>query len=544
MQEQIYIIGHQNPDTDSICSAIAYAEFQKILGFNALPFRLGELSAETEFVLNYFDIPAPPYLETVKTQVSDLNMDPAITAAPDVSVNVAWNLMKKNSYKALPVVDESRGILGIVTLSDITNMYLAAPDNNIIAAANTPLRNILETLDAGLVYGEPTEFRTSGKVVIAAMTPDEMEPFIETGDIVLVGNRKDSQIKAIDLGAKCLIITCKARIAPEVIEKAGENRCIVMMTPHDTFNTSRLINLSVPVGYTMTAANLVCFNLEDFVDDIKDRMMQTRFRSYPVVDDERQFRGFISRYHLISPRKKKVILLDHNEKSQTVDGVEQAEILEIIDHHRVGDIQTVGPIYVSNQPVGSTATIIANKFFDRGRRLAPGIAGILCAAVISDTVKFKSPTSTEYDVNTAKKLASIAAIDIESFADLMFKKATSLKGKTVKQILSQDFKKFHFGKYRIGIGQISTTNNESIHEMETELLLEMQKLSLEKNYNLVLLMVTDILKETSEIFFAGPDKLLLAKAFDATPGENSILLPGVISRKKQVVPNIAQAAML
>jgi manganese-dependent inorganic pyrophosphatase len=544
MKELIYVFGHRNPDTDSICSAIAYANLKSKMGFNAQPFRLGKINRETEYVLKYFDLPIPEYLDNVKTQVTDLNMDQINPASPDISVKVAWSLMKKQNYKVLPVVDEEEHLLGLVTLSDLTNKYLDTLENNTIASAKTPLRNVLETINATLICGGPEQFNTTGKVVIAAMQSDEMDPYIETGDIVLTGNRADNQLRAMELGANCLVLTCGCPAGPEVISLAGEKNCIVMATPNDTFTVARLINQSVPVSYSMTTKNLVSFNINDFVDEIKERMLQTRFRSYPVVDDADRIKGFISRYHLISQRRKAVILLDHNEKSQTVAGIDQAEILEIIDHHRVGDIQTGNPIYVSNEPVGSTATIIANKYFDGGIRPSRKIAGILCAAIISDTLKFKSPTCTHIDRVTAFKLAEIAAINLEEFAGLMFKKGTSLEGKTVPQLLDQDFKYYNFGNYKIGIGQINTTDTESIRELENDLVKYMKKICRENEYNLLLLMVTDIITEASEVFFAGKDKMLLAKAFSVELGENSVILPGVVSRKKQIVPNMAHAALL
>jgi manganese-dependent inorganic pyrophosphatase len=543
MKELIYIFGHRNPDTDSICSAIAYAELQNKLGFNAQAFRLGDLNQETEYVLKYFDLPVPEYLNTVKTQVADLNLDQINPASPDISIKMAWGLMKKHNFKALPIVDDEARLLGVVTLSDLTYKYMDTLEDNIIASSKTPLGNILETINATLAVGAPSAFNTTGKVVIAAMQPDEMEPYIEKGDIVLAGNRADSQLRAIELGANCLILTCGCPAEPEVLALAQAKSCIVMLTQIDTFNTARLINQSVPIGYSMTAANLVYFNINDFVDDIKEKMLQTRFRSYPVVDDADRVKGFISRYHLISKRRKSVILLDHNEKSQTVDGIEQAEILEIIDHHRVGDIQTGNPIHVSNEPVGSTATIIANKYFNGGLRPSRKIAGILCAAIISDTLKFKSPTCTYYDQVTAAKLAEIATIDPEEFAGLMFKKGTSLEGKSVQQILAQDLKIYHFGKYKMGIGQINTTDNESLLKLGDELTAHMKKVCQENEYHLLLLMATDIINKASTVFFAGTDKTLLTKAFGVSLGENSVILPGVVSRKKQVVPNLAHAAL-
>jgi manganese-dependent inorganic pyrophosphatase len=541
MKDIIYITGHKNPDTDSICSAIAYSELKRKLGHNAVSTRLGDLNRETEFVLKYFKIEIPELLYTVKTQVSDLDMDVINPVSPEISVKTAWNIMKKNNIKSLPVVNENEEFAGIVTLSDITDKYMDASDNNIIASSKTPLRNIVETLNAKIICGSQEDFNTSGKVLIAATDPEGIEAFIDKGDIIITGNRKDTQLKSIINGANCIIVTCGAGVSEEVIEKAKENNVIIMLTSIDTFATARLINQSIPISYIMTTKDIVKFNIDDFIEEIREKMLKTRYRSYPVVDAENKIRGFISRYHLISPRRKKIILLDHNEKAQTVNGIEEADILEIIDHHRLGDIQTVNPIFIKNEPVGSTSTIIANMFFAEGIRPSKGVAGILCSAVLSDTIKFKSPTSTYSDRITAEKLAEIAGIDIEEFSTLMFKESSSIQGKSASEILYQDFKEFNVEKIKGGIGQVYTMDIESIKAIKEDLLKFIQKVCSDKGYSLLLLLVTDISKHASELLFAGDRKELVSKAFNVNVSDNCAYLPGVVSRKKQVLPNISAA---
>ncbi|HHW32233.1 MAG TPA: putative manganese-dependent inorganic diphosphatase [Clostridiaceae bacterium] len=545
MKDVIYIMGHKNPDTDSICAAIAYSEFKKILGFNAVPVRLGDINNETKYVLEYFNIPAPILLTTVKTQVSDLDIDVVNPVAPDISIKSAWTIMKKNNVKVLPVIDENNKFLGIVSLSDITEKYMDILEKDVISASRTPLQNIVDTLQAKLVYGDREFFKETGNVLVAAMAPNDMELYINEGDIVITGNRKDSQLKAISIGASCLIITCNGQADDEVLDAARKHNCVVMVTPWDTFNTARLINQSIPVESTMTRDNIVSFEIDDYVDDIKDKMLQTRYRSYPVLDELGRIKGFVARYHLISQRRKKVILLDHNEISLTVDGIEQADILEIIDHHRIGDIQTLNPVYFKNEPVGSTSTIIANMYFDNGLKPQKRIAGLLCAAILSDTLKFKSPTNTPMDRTTALRLADIAGIDIDAFASAMFKEGSSLKGKTPEELLYQDFKEFRFGKYKIGIGQINTTDKDSVLHIREELSEYMQQVCRNKSYNLIMLIVTDIINEGSEIMFEGNDKWLISKAFNIDVGadsrKNSIYLKGVMSRKKQIVPFLMAA---
>lgn len=537
MTDIIYIFGHKNPDTDSISAAIAYAELKKRLGFNAIAKRLGDINQETDFVLNYFNIPKPDILPTVKTQVSDLNLDKVIPISPDSSIKTAWMLMKKNNVKTLAVIDENEKFLGLVTLSNITSKYMDTLENNII---KTPLRNILETLNAKIIFGDEAKFNSNGKIVVAALSPESMKPFIEKGDIVIIGNRKDSQKKAIELGANCLIITGGFSAEDEILELAKQNNCIIINTPNDTYTTARLINQSIPVKYVMTTENIISFHIDDFVDEIRDKMLQTRYRSYPVLDENNKIYGFISRYHLISQKKKQVILVDHNERSQTVHGIDDAEILEIIDHHRVADIQTGKPIFFRNEPVGSTSTIIAGMYFENGIRPPKNIAGLLCAAIISDTVKFKSPTCTYIDKITAERLAEIAGIDIESFALEMFRAGTSLQNRTPEEIFFQDFKEFKLGKYKIGISQVNTMNVESLGETKNDLLTFMNKLCNEKGYDLLIIMLTDIIREGSEIIFTGKEKDLIAKAFNVDVHNNFVFLPGVISRKKQIIPPLSQ----
>lgn len=543
MNEIVYITGHKNPDTDSICSVIAYAGLKKRLGVRAVPVRIGTISKETAFVLKHFGVKEPEYLKTVKTQVCDLDLDVIPPVSEDISIKTAWNIMHKKKRQVLPVTDDVGKLLGIISLSDITNSYMTGQGNNVLSKSRTPLRNVTETLDARRLFGNPDEpMHAEGKVVIATMSPDSLEPFVEKGDIVLVGNRKDSQVQVLKAGVSCLIITCGGHADKEVLDLAKQNGCAVLETNHDTFTTARLINQSIPVGYVMTSKNMVYFNQNDFIDSIRDKMLATRFRSYPIVDDGGKIKGFIYRYHLISPRKKKVILLDHNEVSQTVDGIGEAEILEIIDHHRIGDIQTGAPVYFRNDTVGSTATLITSMYFENGIRPSREIAGILCAAVLSDTLNLKSPTTTDVDRETVAKLSEIAHLNPDEFAAMMFRAGSSLEGMSPEQILTSDFKDYNLGKYKIGIGQINAGDPEEFGRLKNDLLSHMQSVQKQKGYHLLLLMVTDLVREGSNVLFAGSESDLIDKAFaDAKPKDNSVYLEGVVSRKKQVVPYLTAA---
>lgn len=544
MNDRIFITGHKNPDTDSICASIAYAELKNKLGIPAEAYRVGKINRETEFVLRQFHVDVPDTLFSVKTQVCDLNIDEVSPVSADISIRTAWSIMQKNNVRVLPVTDEDGQLLGLVTLSDITDSYINALSSNSLSAGNTPLQNIIDTLNARLICGSEEDFRSTGKVVVAAMEPDSMEPLVEHGDIALVGDRVDTQEKLMEIGADCLILTCHARISPEVLEQAGRSRCIVMETGYDTFTSARLINQSIPVGLIMSSKELIGFHVSDYVDAIRDRMLNTRYRCYPVVDESGRYRGFISRYHLISQNRKKVILLDHNERTQTVDGIEQAEILEIIDHHRLGDIQTGYPVYVRNEVVGSTSTLIASMYFENGIKPAREIAGILCAAILSDTMKFKSPTCTYTDTSMAAKLAKIAGIDIDAFAAQMFRAASALDGMSPQEILLSDFKEYAIHKSRIGIGQISTFDSQNLQSRKSDLLECMNAYLTKQGYGLLALMITDIEKEGSYLLFVGDPGTILRKAFGAEPRDNMVFLKGVVSRKKQVVPRLTNALTL
>ena len=544
MTEPVYITGHKNPDTDSICASIAYAELKKRLGIPAAPFRNGKVNRETEFVLKYFHVKTPDGLDSVKTQVCDLSIDEISPVSADISIRTAWSIMQRNNVKVLPVASESGRLLGIVSLSDITDNYMNALSSNTLSAGSTPLQNIIDTLNAKLITGCQDDFRSTGKVVVAAMEPDSMEPLIESGDIVLAGDRRDVQAKTVAMGANCIVLTCHAQIGPDVLEQAKSNHCIVMETGYDTFTTARLINQSIPVGLIMTQKDLICFHINDYIDSIRDRMLNTRYRSYPVIDDNGCNKGFISRYHLISQKRKKVILLDHNEKAQTVDGIEQAEILEIIDHHRLGDIQTGYPVYVRNEVVGSTSTLIANMYFENGIKPSREMAGILCAAILSDTINFKSPTSTYADIAMASKLARISGIDTDEFAGRMFRAASALEGMSPREILHHDFKDYLINKNKIGIGQISLFDPQDLQERKSGLLEYMNGLLIQNNYSLLLLMVTDIENEGSYLLSAGDAGSLIGKTFGVESSKNMIYLKGVISRKKQVVPLLTNALSL
>ncbi|MHC6179394.1 putative manganese-dependent inorganic diphosphatase [Clostridium sp. JNZ X4-2] len=541
MNDVVYITGHKNPDTDSICSSIAYAEFKNKMGVNAIPIRLGNLNKETKFVLDYFKVKPQKLVENVKAQISDLDIDSVNPISPETSLKTAWAMISKNSVKTLPVVDDDDKLIGIASQSNITSCYMDIWDANVIEKSGTTLENILDTLSAKCIYAAEENPKFNGKVIVAAMQPESIGEILEKEDIVLCGDRLDAQDVILNSRASLMIITGNHEVDESIIKKAKEVNCSVIITPFDTFTASRLIPQSIPVGYVMKKDNILSFKIYDLIDDVRDVMLKTRYRSYPVVDSENKVIGNISRYHLISQNKKKVILVDHNERSQSVRGLEDAEILEILDHHKIGDVQTGSPIYFRNEPVGCTATIVASRFFENGIRPSQKIAGLLCAAIISDTLLFRSPTSTDLDKLILKRLSAIADIDPEAFSRQMFKAASSLEGETPDEILNQDFKIFNISKTKIGVGQVSTTDAEGFKTIRSDVISAMESKCKDENFDLIIFMVTNILKSGSELIVAGEHQDIVSKAFGINLKDGSAYIPGILSRKKQVIPPLTAA---
>ena len=542
MKDIIYVTGHKNPDSDSICAAYAYAEFKNKIGdVETVACRLGNVNQETQYILDYFKAEAPKFLSTVKLKVEDLQFDTISPVSPEISLKTAWTIMREKNIKTLPVADENDHLLGVLAVSNLTSCYMDIWDNRILAKSNTTLDNIIDTLSAKASYINEERSHFPGKIVVTAMQPDTMSGHIEEGDVAIVGDREEAQAALINLNVSLMIITGGYAPSEKIVSLAKEHGVTVIVTQHDSFTASRLIVQSIPVGYVMVNENIVSFSTDDLVDDIKGIMTETRFRSYPVLDQNGRVVGTVSRYHLISNHKKKVIQVDHNERGQSVDGLEDAEVLEIIDHHRVADIQTNNPIYFRNEPVGSTSTIVAKCFFESGIRPSRKAAGLLCGAIISDTLLFRSPTCTPQDKYICKKLAEIAGINIEEFAKEMFKAGTSLKGKTVEQIFNTDFKPFTIEDTKVGISQVNTMDIEGFMPLKEEMLNYMDQKAKEAGLDMVMLLLTDILNEGSEILVTGTKPEIVEKAFSVTLKDKGAFLPGVLSRKKQVVPPITNA---
>lgn len=539
---KVYVVGHKNPDTDSICSAIAYAHLKKQLtGNEYVARRAGQINEETHYVLKKFKVDPPDLLSNVKLQVKDMDIHKMEGVEPNVSIKDTWAKMKEQNVKTLPILKDEE-LVGVISTGDIATSYMEVYDNRILSSAKTQYRNIVKTLDGTLITGNEHGYFTKGKVTIAASNPDLMEEFIEKDDLVILGNRYESQSCAMDIDASCLVVCQGAEVSEELIQRAEEQSIVIISTPHDTFTAARLINQSIPVKHFMTKTPLVTFQMNDYVEDIKEVMTKKKFRDFPILDRHGRFKGLISRRRFMDVSKKKVILVDHNEKSQAVDGIEEAEIVEIIDHHRLGSIETMGPVFFRNQPVGCTATIVCQMYEESGVKITPTIAGLLCAAIISDTLLFRSPTCTKVDEKAAKKLSKIADIDMEQMAGEMFKAGSNLQGKTADEICFQDFKQFTVNDTVFGVGQINSMNKEELAEIREIIEPHLPKVLEEQNLQMIYFMLTDILDESTELICCGNNaKEYIIDAFDLKGGTDKIILKGVVSRKKQLIPTLVGA---
>ncbi len=540
MSEIVYVSGHKNPDTDSICSAIAYSYLLNATNkYNAVPVRLGEVNRETEYVLKRFGVEHPVLLKTVKQKVEDLNYDKVTVFSKDLTLKTAWFLLKQQNLKSAPILDEHGQLLGLLSTSNIIEGYMDQWDSEVLKKAKTPVENVIDTLEANVIYLNEALKVINGDIHIAAMSGNEAKKRIHENDVVIVGgDRSDDLEELISVKPSLIILTGSLTSNEHVVNKCKEQGISIVSTPFNTYQTSQQIVQAVPVEYVMIKGDIKTFSTDDTLDYMKEVMSETRYRGYPVIDLNNRCVGSISRFALLKGLRKKVILVDHNERGQSIPGIEEADILEIVDHHRVADIQTVGPLLFRGEPLGSTATIVTRMFEEQDVEMPSHIAGLLLGAVVSDTLLFKSPTCTPVDTKIAKKLAEIAGVDIQEFAMEMFKAGTSLVGKTVDEIFNQDFKKFSFDNLQVGVAQVNSMDIEGFLPYKKDMLDYMNKFAEDNNLEFTLLLLTDIINANSEIFVGGPRPELVEKAFNVQLTECQGTLDGVISRKKQVVPAI------
>ncbi len=536
MQTTTYICGHRNPDTDAIVSAMALASLHTTLGEEGyIPARLGHLNDETAFLLKKFGFQPPQYLTTVQTQVADLDFDRPPKLGANVPISHAWELMQENpNLSALPVVNEDGTLYGMMTAGSIAENDMSTIRTPRID--DVPVFNLLSALEGTVLNREEDVFdRLSGNVVITLPTATGCLRGAGKNSVVLCGQQEDTVKEALALGVTCIIL-CETSLAEKYRDIASPT-CLIA-TPFDVWQAVRLLYQAVPVGRIAQTRDLVSFHLSDFLDDVKEAVLQSRYRSYPVLDEENRVVGTLSRYHLLQPQRKRIILVDHNEVGQSVSGLDEAELVGIIDHHRLGDVQTGYPVFVRNEPVGSTNTIVGTMFQEHGLMPGAKMAGLMAAAILSDTVMFKSPTTTPRDRRMAERLARIAGIDLEALGREVF--SASSADKPASALLKTDFKEFHLAGHALGISQITTMDSAAMIRRKNEFLPEMEKLQKEKSYDMVLLMITDVLKEGTELLFLG-DREVIRQAFNSRKvGERSVFLRGVVSRKKQVVPALSQ----
>ena len=541
---KVVVIGHRNPDTDSICSAIAYAELKnKTSDLVCEPRRAGKMNQETEFVLKKFGVKPPRMCTDVNPKIRDVDYREMPGIPGSTSLRKAWEIMRDKQIDTLPVTSPDNELEGVITVKDIATANMDVFDTGILAKSRTSFRNILETLDGTMAVGSADDICTTGHIRIGTATPEMLESTVEKGDIVILTNRYESQLCAIEKEASLLILCNNAKVGRTIQRIAEETGVAIMTTPVDTYAAGKLISQCAPISYYMTRSDIMKFTLVTPVADVTRVMAKVRHRYFPILDEDGKYCGMVSRRNIINLQKRRIILVDHNEATQAVEGFDQAEILEIIDHHRIGSLETSGPVYFRNQPVGCTATIITQMYDENGMEIPPQIAGLLLAAILSDTLVFRSPTCTPLDEALAKRLAKIAGVDIDEFASEMFEAGEKLDGKTAEEVFLQDFKVFMCGDIRFGVAQGSYMTRKNLLAAEALLQPYLEEARNKQNVEDIYMLLTDVPKEESVVISNGRyASEVLSDGFETQPAEDgSFTLPGVVSRKKQFIPALMTA---
>ena len=542
----INIIGHQNPDTDSICSALAYAWLKNRGSLTGLyeARRAGHVNRETRLVLQHFGVEPPRLCTDVSPQIKDIDIRKQAGIDGEMSLRAAWNLMRDVEIDTLCIVDGDNELQGLITIKDIADANMDLFDTAVLAAANTRCTNLLETLEAELVVGSADAHIESGNICIGT-SPEIMEELVKPGDLVLVSNRYETQMCAIDCGAQAIVVCCGSAVPRTIVARAQEKGCAVLATPYtpfDTYAAARLISTAAPVRHFMRTKELLKFSVNTPIEDAKKVMASVRHRYFPILDENGKYCGVVSRRNLLNLHRKQVILVDHNERTQAVDGLEQADILEIIDHHRIDSVETSGPIYFRNQPLGCTATIITGMYHEHNVLIEPKIAGLLCSAILSDTLMFRSPTCTPLDRAAAEELAQIAGLDIKEYATEMFRSSSCLRDRSMDELFHMDFKYFQVQNKKIAISQITSVSENELNGIRDKMLDYMEDYLKTSGLSMQFVMLTDIIEEKTELLYVGRGaKNLVHTAFRKECGEHSVVLPGVVSRKKQMVTPLLSA---
>ncbi|MGY1575058.1 putative manganese-dependent inorganic diphosphatase [Faecalibacterium duncaniae] len=541
---KVVVIGHRNPDTDSICSAIAYAELKnRTSTLVCEPRRAGKMNQETEFVLKKFGVTPPRMCTDVNPKIRDVDYREMPGIPGSTSLRRAWKIMRDQQIDTLSITSADNELEGIITVKDLATANMDVFDTAVLAKSRTSYKNILETLNGTMVVGDADAVCTTGHIKIGTATPELLESSVEKGDIVILSNRYESQLCAIEKEASLLIICNGAKVGRTIQRIADETGVAIMTTPEDTYAAGKLISQCAPISYYMTRDDILKFTLVTPVADVLRVMAKVRHRYFPILDEDGKYCGMVSRRNVIALRKRRIILVDHNEATQAVEGFDQAEILEIIDHHRIGSLETSGPVYFRNQPVGCTATIITQMYDENGVDIPPQIAGLLLAAILSDTLAFRSPTCTPVDENTAKRLAKIAGVDIEEFSTEMFEAGEKLDGKTPEEVFLQDFKVFMCGDIRFGVAQGSYMTRKNLQAAQALLQPYLEEARNKQNVEDLYMLLTDVPKEESVVICTGRYAAeVLSNGFESRPAaDGSWTLPGVVSRKKQFIPAMMSA---
>ena len=542
MKNRIYITGHKNPDTDSIASAIVYADLKKHLDQNNdyIPIRLGDLNLETKWVLERWSQESPKLIENLKPTIEDLNLEVPFSSTKDISLYEAANFLQPRNRSFLPIVDKNNRLEGIVTLSNLTKSYMNVWDDDILYRAKATVQNIADVISGKVVHLPEHPNKYDGRMLVYASNVDD-EGHVTHGDVLIVGNRDDAQLEAINRKAGIIIVSSGHSMKPEILEKAKQNNVTVLQTKYNSFMVARLLPQAIPVSHVMSSENLLYFKPDDLIEDVSRKVADTRFRNFPIVNDNMEVIGELNRNDLLFDKKKQIILVDHNEASQSIDDRASVEILEIIDHHRVANVFTNEPIYFRNQPVGCTSTILAYMYRENEIKPSKEMAGLMASAIISDTLLFRSPTTTDKDRKMLKELAEIAEIDLEEYGQEMFSAGTSLEGVSATDILLTDSKKFNINESVIRVSQSFTTNLPSVESLKSNILDTMKKLQTSENVDFFALFITDIFNEKSLVMTVGEFNEALAEEFSQEYSEDGYIVQDLLSRKKQFIPAVTRA---
>ena len=542
-KKKVWVVGHKNPDTDSICAAIAYANLKNQADGNRYEAkRAGELNEETKYVLDTFGVKSPGLITDVGAQVKDIEIRKTPGVSGKISLKRAWEMMKEQNVVTLPVTDKENNLEGLIITGDIATSYMDVYDNSILSRAKTQYQNIVDTLDGTMLCGNEHAYFMKGKVVVGSANPETMEQFLEDDDLVIMGNRYDAQICALESNASCIVIAGSPQVPKTIVKMAEEKHCVLITTDYDTYTAARLINQSMPIKFFMRREQLVTFETEEYIDEVREIMSKEKHRDFPVLDEDGKYIGMISRRNLLNMKKKQLILVDHNEKTQAVDGIGGADILEIIDHHRIGSLETMSPVFFRNQPLGCTATIIYQMYQEQKVTIDKKVAGLLCSAILSDTLMYRSPTCTPLDKAVAEELAQIADINIEEHAKAMFQAGSDFGSKTPEEIFYQDFKTFSQDGVEFGVGQLSAMTQEELEQVRDKLLPYLRDVLVERKIEMVFVMLTNIIEETTYLICAGEKADdLVEKAYHVHKEGDYHVLKGVVSRKKQLIPMFMSA---